>query len=218
MIPVCDAVPTPTRPLVTLALLAVILTVFLTLPSAATSFIGTTSVAPGWLPEAMNAAIATVRPVDWLALAATALALWLYGPTVEDRLGRSRFALLYFGSGLLATAGVAAAGLSTWVNMGGTAAAVAAVIGARLTLYPRGRTLMLIPVSDGLDVIDVPSGLVAGFWFLAQLASTGAHLRLYPGWSASTAVVHILAGAILGSIGGRLLARQERMRVEWWNP
>ena len=218
MLPVCDAVPAPTKPLMTLALLAVVIVVFLALPPAATSFVGTSSIAPRWLPGMMNAALATVRPVDWLTLVATLLALWLYGPTVEDRMGRPRFALLYFGSGLLAAAGVTAAGLATWMNMGGTAASVAAVIGARLTLYPRGRTLMLIPVTDGLDVIDVPSGMVAGFWFLAQLASAGTHLHLAPGWSASTAVIHILAGAILGSIGVRLLARQERMRVEWWNP
>jgi len=218
MIPVRDAIPAPTRPTVALVLAG---TAAITYGAAA--LLAKTPIAwplglddPGSLASAVAALFV---PANWLQVAATVFALWIFGPTVEDRLGHDRFALLYLWCGAVG-AGIAALAARgpVGVALGGPAAAVAGIAAGHLALYPRGGILVLVPDAGGIDVADVPSVLVAAFWLLVQLVASSPVLGALPGWSAGLALVHLAGGALAGAAGARVLRRSERMHPGWWTP
>ncbi|MCX6539805.1 MAG: rhomboid family intramembrane serine protease [Acidobacteria bacterium] len=225
MIPIRDAVPARTRPIVTLALVAASAAVTLLfsllqtgqLGTSALADIGRAGVAPGpvaWL----LATLSLVRPSGWFQGVACAVALWLFGPTVEDRVGHGRFVVLYVGCAAAAAATVAAIGTLSATAVVLLPGAVGGVIGAHAALYPKARILVLIPVAHGLDVGDVPAVMVAGLWVVAQLGNSLTHNAMLSGWSPGLALVQLAAGIASGAAAAFLLKRPERMRVEWWNP
>jgi hypothetical protein len=225
MIPVRDAVPARSRPIVTLAMIAGSAAAAVWLGVIQTGQIGIfsssgvdpTGSAPGpatWL----WAALSLVRPSGWFQGVSCGFALWIFGPTVEDRVGHGRFVVLYIGCAAAAAVVVAAIGTVPATAIVLLPGAVAGVIGAHSTLYPRARILVLTPAAHGLDVGDVPAVLVAGFWVVAQLAASVA-LGVMPWeWSPGLALAQVAAGLVSGVAASCLLKRPERMRVEWWSP
>jgi membrane associated rhomboid family serine protease len=223
MIPIRDTVPSRTRPIVTRSLVAASAAVMLLFSVTEIGQRG----APGLADlgtggahgpaAAIWAMLSLIRPSSWFQGAACAFALWIFGPTVEDRMGHGRFLVLYAGCAAVAAAAVAAAGgvpATTVVLLPG---AIGGVIGAHTALYPKARVLVLIPVAQGLDVDVVPAVLLGGFWVVAQLA-TSIGRGVSPGpWSPGLALLQAAAGLVTGAAAAFLLRRPERMRVEWWN-
>lgn len=226
MIPVRDAVPTRTRPLVTLSLIAASVTAMLLLWSLAQAGLsgtslpagtgggGRASVAVAWAWTALS----LVQASGWFQAITCALALWLFGPTVEDRLGHARFVALYLACAVAAAALVASVVTEPFTSVVLLPGAVAGVVGAHAAIYPKARILVLIPTAQGLDVGDVPAVMMAGLWVVAQLASGLTRDAILTGWSPSLALVQVAAGIVSGGAVGYLLRRPERMRVEWWSP
>jgi membrane associated rhomboid family serine protease len=93
------------------------------------------------------------------------LFLWVFGNNIEDRLGRVKFLILYFLSGIAATYAhsVVFPGSSTPVI--GASGAIAGVLGAYLVLFPHARVTSLF----FYIVTDLPAVVVLGFWFLVQV-------------------------------------------------
>jgi membrane associated rhomboid family serine protease len=56
----------------------------------------------------------------------------------------------------------------------GASGAISAVMGAYLVLYPRARVHTLIFLIVFVRVVPLPAWMMLGYWFLIQLASTGA--------------------------------------------
>lgn len=214
MIPLRDVIPSRTTPSVTLLLIAAQCLLFAiawlqprdVFIDLVARFGMTPSSATVW-----TATTALFIHENLVHVGANALALWLFGPSVEDRLGHGRFLILFF------TAGYAGALAEIWAAPGsalpvfGANGAVAGVIGAHLWLFPRSRLLVLIPV----DLVEVPAVAFAASWFVLQvIGGLGRLATLQAGglvlW---TAVGGCLAGLILA----RLLRRRERMAVEWWS-
>jgi membrane associated rhomboid family serine protease len=225
MIPIRDAVPSRTHPIVTLALVATSAAVTLLFSLLQTGRPGASTLA-GALgtggaqgpASTLWALLSLVRPSGWFQAVACAIALWIFGPTVEDRVGHGRFVVLYAGCAVTAAAAVAAFGSMPITAVVLLPGAVGGVIGAHTALYPRARILMLIPVAQGLDVSDVPAVLVAGLWVVAQLAGSLAHGVFLLAWSPGLALVQVAAGIVSGAAAASILKRPERMRVEWWHP
>lgn len=131
------------------------------------------------------------------------LALWVFGPPVEDRFGRIGFTALYL-------AGAAGAGLLHAVFESapviGASGAVAAVTGAFLVLMPRTQVRCLFLLF--LSPIDVPA------WWL--IAAAIARDMLLAGSSYADGVAHAahLGGYALGAgvsfalLGARVLERE----------
>jgi membrane associated rhomboid family serine protease len=115
---------------------------------------------------------------SWLHLFGNLLFLWIFGPNVEDRLGRLTFLALFMAGGL------AAAGLQVVVDptadlpMVGASGAISAVLGAYLVLFPRARIQSLVFLVFFYELIALPSVLVLGFWFVLQLIDGVASLGL----------------------------------------
>jgi len=154
-----------------------------------------------------------------LQIASNVVSLWIFGRTVEDRMGHGRFAAFCaICAGLAAAAQSMAFSASPIANAVANGA-VAGVIGAYFVLYPQSKVAMLVPMGISLRVIELPAVMLLATWFLTQLVSglgSLATLRaspipgLVPSWAH---VVGFAAGA--GCV--IVFRRPERQRVEWWN-
>ncbi|MDI6883765.1 MAG: rhomboid family intramembrane serine protease [Hadesarchaea archaeon] len=100
--------------------------------------------------------------------------LWIFGDNIEDVLGRGKFILFYFGTGLAASfvhafsvAGTPSAAIPTI----GASGAIAGVLGAYMLLYPWARVRTAIIFFYIIHLVMVPAALMIGFWFVLQVIS-----------------------------------------------
>jgi len=219
MIPVRDVIPARTTPFVTLVLIALNLLVFAVqfttarMEPAVTDFLFAWGMVPAefaWRP-----ALTSLFVHAGLAhLGGNVLALWLFGPTVEDRMGHLRFCAFYLATGISAVLVAVWLSPETMTPLVGASGAVAAVAGAHLALFPHSKVLMLVPsVRTGWDVIEVPAALLAVLWLALQLLGGFAQPLEVRG---SLGVLTPLAGLAVGLVLIWILRRPERFRVEWW--
>jgi membrane associated rhomboid family serine protease len=92
-------------------------------------------------------------------LAGNMLFLWVFGSTVEDRLGRLNYLGLYLLGGMVATLGYVAVNRQSPVPLIGASGAIAVAMGAYLVLHPRGRILTVIATA-AFQVVYVPAAVV----------------------------------------------------------
>ncbi len=97
------------------------------------------------------------------------LFLAIFGPNVEDTIGRLRYALFYLLGGLIALGAQVLVDPSSAAPTLGASGAIAAVLGAYIVLYPRARVITLIFVIFFVTIVELPAALLLGFWFLTQL-------------------------------------------------
>jgi membrane associated rhomboid family serine protease len=95
--------------------------------------------------------------------------LAIFGPTVEDAMGRVRFLVFYLLGGLVALGAQVAADPSSAGPTLGASGAIAAVLGGYILLYPRARVLALVFIVFFFTLVEVPAVFLLGFWFLEQL-------------------------------------------------
>ena len=144
------------------------------------------------------------------------LYLWIFGDNVEDRFGRGRFLAFYLLCGAAAAVAQTLVSPSSRVPMVGASGAVAGVMGAYFVMYPHSRIVTLIPFFF-LQVVEVPAVFFLGIWFLMQfLSGVGSIAQVEAGTGGVAFWAHV-AGFAVGVIGGLLLRRPERERVEYWH-
>lgn len=177
MIPLRGHSPSPDVPVVTRALIAVNVGVFLAywpFSSDADAFSlfqrwglipAHLSVAEGWL----TLLSAQFLHGGWLHLGLNMLFLRIFGAILEHELGRVRFLGLYLTCGILG-------GLAHWAMAPGSAVpvigasgAVAGVMGGCLMLFPRARVDVLMWYVVGARIIVVPAGLLLALWLAVQV-------------------------------------------------
>lgn len=143
-----------------------------------------------------------------LALASGLLALMLFGPGVEDTLGRARFAALVVACGLAALAMQLLAGPAGAAPTLAAGGAVAALAGAYLVLRPRAQILTVALVPLLASVVEVPAVVVIALWLAVQvlLGAAGLDEPLAAGAGASW-FAH-LGALVLGAAGAALIARR----------
>ncbi|MFO1054337.1 MAG: rhomboid family intramembrane serine protease [Planctomycetota bacterium] len=134
--------------------------------------------------------------------------LWVFGDNVEDRLGRARFAFLYFLAGFVAFSAQVISAPGFQGPMIGASGAVSGVLGAYLVLYPRARVLTLVPIGWFLTTMVWPAFVFLGLWFGLQVLQgvlTPPDVGGVAWWAHS-------AGFVVGLGLGRVLARPEPQR------
>ena len=105
----------------------------------------------------------------WFHLIFNMWTLWLFGRAVEARMGALRFGLLYLVCALLASgAHLAAHGDSTVPTLGASGA-IAGVLGAHATLYPRSQVVIIVPIWIVPFFFRVSALLFVGIWFALQV-------------------------------------------------
>jgi membrane associated rhomboid family serine protease len=127
--------------------------------------------------------------------------LWIFGDNVEDRVGHGRFIVFYLLCGIAAALGHVAMDPSSTLPTIGASGAIAGVMGAYLVLYPHSRVLTLIPLVIFWEIIELPTIVLLGFWFLMQLFSAGAIAATASTQGGGIAFAAHVAGFVSGIIG-----------------
>ena len=97
--------------------------------------------------------------------------LYIFGDNIEDKLGHIRYLLFYF------LCGIAAGLIHLYTNWEsqlptiGASGAISGMMGAYLLLYPRSKILTLIPIFFFFQFVEIPAFIFLGYWLLIQLFS-----------------------------------------------
>jgi membrane associated rhomboid family serine protease len=166
-------------------------------------------------------------PEGWWHIGGNMLFLWVFGDNVEDALGRGRFLGFYLLSGVAAALAQIAIDPHSLVPMVGASGAVAGVLAAYGSLYPRAPVVVLNPVLPLWlffgPFLRLPAWMIILEFFalnlwsgIGTLASPGAH-------GAGIAFFAHLGGFVAGLLLVRLLlpARPpgpERDPWDGWTP
>lgn len=144
----------------------------------------------------------------WWHVIANMWMLWIFADNIEDVMGPLRFLIFYLLCGLAALILHMAFNLTTDAPIIGASGAIAGVMGAYVTLYPRGKVLTFIPIIIIPYIVRLPAWLFLSFWFLSQVISVlfeglGAPVQGIAWWA------HV-GGFLAGMLLVRLFMRPER--------
>lgn len=159
-------------PVVTIALIAINVLVFLLELQRGDAFIQQWAFVPGRFSEDPSGDAVTVLSAmfmhgGWLHLGGNMLYLWIFGDNVEDRFGSIKFLLFYLVAGLAATFAQYAVNPASNIPNVGASGAIAGVLGAYLLMFPKARVDVLL----GRQVVAMPAFIVLGFWVVLQFVS-----------------------------------------------
>lgn len=161
----------------------------------------------------MAAAFATDRVAilaspGWVTFTANILAVWIFGQTVEGRMGHVRFALFAAGGAVLGWQCPQWFGYPVLDPPMGASAAAGAIVAGYFVLTPGSRVLVLAWLITAVDVLEVPAFFFAGLWALAQ-----AFHAMSPFIDTTAVLLTCAAGATWG-LGAIWLLRRP---VDWGN-
>jgi membrane associated rhomboid family serine protease len=222
VLPLRDNVPTRRFPVLTVALIAANVLVFVLYQDAGQGRGFLSSVREGsWQPcelqdscrqigggWELNLFTSMFLHAGWGHLLGNMLFLWIFGNNVEDTLGRVRFILFYVLGGVAATA------VQTFVTLAygseqdavvpnlGASGAIAAVLGAYFILVPSGKVLTLVLP---FFFFEIPAIVFLGIYFLYQLI-IGGYSFVHPEAGGGVAYFAHLGGIAFGLATVKLFA------------
>ena len=161
-----------TVPIVTYALLAINIIVFIIELGGGDAFIEKWAFVPNRFLANPTGDFITLftsmfMHAGWLHLASNMLYLWIFGDNVEDRFGHVKFLIFYLLCGLAATFAQLLFGSGSDLPNLGASGAIAGVLAAYLILFPQGKIKVLM----GQQPVQVSALIVIGLWILLQLFS-----------------------------------------------
>jgi membrane associated rhomboid family serine protease len=191
LIPLHDDNPTEITPVVTVALIAACVLVFLWQASLGAeggqAIVYSLGVIPvvlldrAQLPPELVLVPASLTPLTSMFLhggimhlAGNMLYLWIFGNNVEDAMGHARYIVFYVLCGIAAVFGQVLQDPASEIPMIGASGAISGVLGAYLLLYPHARVLVAVPLGFVLHTMKLPAGVVLGLWFVIQIVSSMA--------------------------------------------
>ena len=222
MFPISDVIPSRTRPVVTIGLIAANALIFLYQLQLDDVTVQRLVFRFGVIPARfsyVDVVTSMFLHADFLHFLGNMIFLWIFGDNVEDRLGHTKYVLFYLGSGAIAAIAQVFADPSSFAPMIGASGAIAGVMGAYFILYPHSRIVTLLPLFILWPVIEVPALLFLGVWFVMQFLSGVGSVATATGGEPAGGVAfwaHV-AGFAAGVVGVFLFKQPERQRVEWWN-
>jgi membrane associated rhomboid family serine protease len=199
MIPISDDNPTLRTPVMTYALLALTVGVWVLVQGAGldTRVLASSVCNLGMVPGELThlAAVGTAVPIGpdlacvvdnervnlwtpitsmflhggWGHLLGNAMFFWVFANNVEDSMGRARFLVFYLVCGLAAAAAHIAVQPGSPVPTVGASGAISGIMGAYVVLYPRVRVNMLFFFGFFIRVIPMPAWAVLIWWFATQV-------------------------------------------------
>jgi len=210
--PISDVIPSRSKPVVTVGLIAVNILVFIyqaSLPEPALQlFVARYAFVPAWFSVP---ALFTSQFLHGgvLHVGGNMLYLWIFGDNVEDRLGHVGYLIFYL------AAGAAAAILQTIFNpfssvpMVGASGAIAGVMGAYFVLYPQSRVLTVVFLLIFFDVVEIPAIFFLGIWFVMQLLNGVGSIGVTSMGGGTAFWAHV-GGFVVGVVVGVVARRRDR--------
>ena len=104
------------------------------------------------------------------------LFLWIFGNNVEDILGPVRFVIFYLACGLAAHALHIASDPSSMIPTVGASGAVSGLLAAYLVAFPRARILTLMFLGFFVRMAVLPAFVIIIYWFVIQFVFAFASL------------------------------------------
>ena len=222
MIPLRDVIPSPTTPVVSIALIALNAAVFAYELWLDDRRLDEFILYYGLVPAAFSwVAVLTSMFLHGglLHFGGNMLYLWIFGDNVEDRMGHGRLLVFYLLWGAAAAPAQTIMIPDSVIPMVGASGAIAGVMGAYFVLYPKSRIVTLVPIFIFIQIFEVPAIFFLGIWFLMQFLSGVGSVATATGSEPGGGVAfwaHV-AGFVAGVSGVVVFRRPERQRVEWWN-
>lgn len=144
----------------------------------------------------------------WLSihLLGNMLALWVFGPTVNDRLGHAGYLAFYLAGAVFAGVGCVVLPPAASPRVIGASGAVMGIVGAYLVLFPRSHVIWGYFFGVASGVIEVPAMYLVSFFVALDVAMSLA------GSSGVAHIAHVWGAALgiavtLGLLWVRLLPR-----------
>src|ERR1700720_1578232 len=226
MIPIRNAVPSRYPPVVTWMLIAINCLVFLFQdslgPDELELFLRQFALIPARYSEAFASGETDLDAADilpffsmmflhggWLHLILNMWTLWLFGPTVEDRLGHSRYLAFYLACGVAASLTHVVFSAGSEIPALGASGAIAGVLGCYVRLFPLARVVVLVPILFLPLFFEVYAFIFVGLWFLIQVLQGTAEL-FTPTAAAGVAWWAHIGGFVAGLVLGPVLRRSEQ--------
>jgi membrane associated rhomboid family serine protease len=224
MIPIRNAVPSRYPPVITWILIAANCLVFLFQdslePDELELFLRQFALIPARYFELAGGADLTAEDIvpffsmmflhgGWTHLILNMWTLWLFGPTVEDRLGHGRYLAFYLICGLAASVAHVMFNPTSIVPALGASGAIAGILGCYMRLFPLARVVVVVPILFIPLFVEVYAFVFVGLWFLLQLLGSMMELLLPPSSGGVAWWAHA-GGFVVGFALGPLLVRSER--------
>lgn len=216
MIPISDDNPTRLTPIMTWAIIALCVIVYLwerslgremdvavaILGFTPASLFGYRAIAPGFVtPPAIETIFTSMfLHGSILHIAGNMLYLWIFGNNVEDAMGHFRFVLFYLVCGIAAALLLAYVDPTSRLPMVGASGAISGVLAAYVLLFPRARVTVIVPLGIIFYPFTVSAFWVVGFWFVLQLVSAAFSNANQPGVAWWAHVGGFAAGLLLTPI------------------
>ena len=189
MIPLKDDNPTSTTPIITYAIIAVCVFVFILQISSSSYNDGQLFYSYGLIPSVLTGKAElpdhlAVIPSEltlftsmfmhggFMHLIGNMLYMWIFADNIEDELGRVKFIIFYILSGIAAALTQVFMNTDSTIPMIGASGAIGGVLGAYIVNHPKAKVLILIPLGFFSQIIKVPALFVLGFWFVLQFISS----------------------------------------------
>jgi membrane associated rhomboid family serine protease len=153
---------------------------------------------PGQIPTWETAFTAMFMHGGLLHIGGNMIFLAIFGPNVEEVVGRLKYLVFYLLGGLVALAAQIAVDPNSVAPTLGASGAIAAVLGGYILLYPRARILSLIFIVFFVTIIEVPALVILGFWFLEQVLFGAAGLANPAGGGGGVAYFAHVGGFLFG--------------------
>jgi membrane associated rhomboid family serine protease len=147
---------------------------------------------------------------NFLHIAGNMLFLAIFGPNVEEAMGRLRFPVFYLLGGLAALAGQVLIDPNSTAPTLGASGAIAAVLGGYIVLYPRARVLTIVFIVFFFTFLEIPAILLLGFWFLEQVYLGASGLTGPLGGGGGVAYFAHVGGFLFGLALIGLFAKRRR--------
>ena len=218
MFPLRDIIPSRTTPYITITVITLNALAWfyeLTLPSRTLqSLLFVYGVVPGAF-HASTLVTSMFLHGGWWHVIGNMWYLWIFGDNVEDRLGHGRFLLFYLLCGIAAAFGQIAMDPDSLLPTIGASGAIAGVMGAYFVLYPHSRVLTLVTLLFFWEIIEVPTLLLLGVWFLMQLLNAGAIAATASTGSGGVAFMAHVVGFMTGILGVFVFRQKQRSEQYW---
>lgn len=116
------------------------------------------------LPTAATVVTSMFLHGSYLHIFFNMLFLWIFGPSVEDKVGRLRFMFFYFLIGIIATLTFIAVNPRSSIPLIGASGAIAGIMGAYLMLFPWAKILCWF-----ILLFRIPALVFLGLWIALQV-------------------------------------------------
>jgi rhomboid family protein len=144
-----------------------------------------------------------------LHLGGNMLFLWIFGNNVEDSMGPVKFVLFYVLGGLAADAAQILVDTSSEIPTIGASGAVAGVLGGYLLLFPRARVVTLVFIIFFVTIIELPALLFLVIW-IGQQFLFGYFDLIGPQEGGGVAYFAHIGGFVFGLLLIRAFASEKR--------